>query len=96
MILQIPEMLFAGYAACFDSALNLVIKKKKNRTGETSVSATIGIGPNTTGFALEAALLNIPGVTLEIAQDLIEKSTSGWFVLILILLKYGSDINSIK
>jgi Ohr subfamily peroxiredoxin len=72
-----PEMLFAaGYAACFDSALNLVIKKEKIETGETSVSATVGIGPNTTGgFALEAALhANIPGVTLDIAQDLIEKA----------------------
>lgn len=72
-----PEMLFAaGYAACFDSALNLVIKKEKIETGETSVSATVGIGPNTTGgFALKAALhANIPGVTLDIAQDLIEKA----------------------
>lgn len=72
-----PEMLFAaGYAACFDSALNLVIKKEKVTTGETTVTANIGIGPNATGgFTLEAALhANIPGVTIEVAQDLIEKA----------------------
>ncbi len=35
-----PEMLFAaGYSACFDSALNLVIKKGQIKTGETSVHA---------------------------------------------------------
>lgn len=72
-----PEMLFAaGYAACFDSALNLVIKKSKIATGETTVTAKIGIGQlEDGGFGLEADLhANIPGVTLEVAQDLIEKA----------------------
>ena len=32
-----PEMLFAaGYSACFDSALNLVIKQQKIKTGYPS------------------------------------------------------------
>jgi len=40
-----PEMLFAaGYAACFDSALNLVIKQSKVQTGETTVTAKVSIG----------------------------------------------------
>lgn len=40
-----PEMLFAaGYSACFDSALNLVIKKGEVKTGETCVNAKISIG----------------------------------------------------
>ena len=40
-----PEVLFAsGCAACFDNALNLVIKKSKVNTGETSVNAKISIG----------------------------------------------------
>ena len=72
-----PEMLFAaGYSACFDSALNLVIKKEKIETGETTVKATVSIGQNDAGgFGLAAALhANIPGVTLEVAQDLIEKA----------------------
>lgn len=72
-----PEMLFAaGYSACFDSALNLVIKKENIKTGETTVTAAISIGQNDTGgFSLEAKLhANIPGVSLEVAQSLIEKA----------------------
>ena len=70
-------MLFAaGYSACFDSALNLVIKNEKITTGETTVSAKVSIGQNDAGgFGLEAELhANIPGVTMEVAQDLIEKA----------------------
>lgn len=72
-----PEMLFAaGYAACFDSALNLVIKQTKIKTGETSVKATVSIGQlGDGGFGLAAELhANIPGVTLEEAQSLIEQA----------------------
>jgi Ohr subfamily peroxiredoxin len=68
-----PEMLFAaGYSACFDSALNLVIKKGKVKTEETSVHAKISIGKNENGgFGLAAALVvNIPEVPLAQAQEL--------------------------
>lgn len=72
-----PEMLFAaGYAACFDSALNLVIKKTRTKTGETSVTVQIGIEQlENGGFGLTAELhANIPGVTHEEAQVLLEKA----------------------
>lgn len=72
-----PEMLFAaGYSACFDSALNRVIKLSKVTTGETTVTAKVGIGPiENGGFGLEVALhANIPGVSIEEAQELIEKA----------------------
>lgn len=72
-----PEMLFAaGYAACFDSALNLIISKSKIETGETSVAAKVSIGQNEDGgFGLAAELdVNIPGVSLEQAQELTEKA----------------------
>ncbi|MBB1645133.1 MULTISPECIES: organic hydroperoxide resistance protein [Sphingobacterium] len=72
-----PEMLFAaGYAACFDSALNLVIRSEKVKTGETSVTARVSIGQlENGGFGLAAELhANIPGVSLEVAQQLIEKA----------------------
>lgn len=72
-----PEMLFAGgYAACFDSALNLVIKTEKIKTGITSVTANISLGQNENGgFGLAAELhANIPGVSIEEAQQLIEKA----------------------
>ena len=72
-----PEMLFAaGYSACFDSALNLVIQKGKVKTGETSVNAKISIGQiESGGFGLAAALaVNIPEVPLEQAQELAEQA----------------------
>ena len=72
-----PEMLFAaGYAACFDSALNLTIKQSKIETGETTVTANVSIGQlENGGFVLATTLhANIPGVTLDEAQSLIEKA----------------------
>ena len=72
-----PEMLFAaGYAACFDSALNQIIGKSKIQTGETSVAAKVSIGQNEDGgFGLAAELdVNIPGVSIEEAQELTEKA----------------------
>jgi Ohr subfamily peroxiredoxin len=72
-----PEMLFAaGYSACFDSALNLVIKKNKVAAGETSVNAKISIREiDNSGFGLAAELaVNIPEVSLEIAKNLAEEA----------------------
>ncbi|SEM73061.1 peroxiredoxin, Ohr subfamily [bacterium A37T11] len=72
-----PEMLFAaGYAACFDSALNLIIKQQKIKTGTTSVKAKVSIGQlENGGFGLAAELhANIPGVSLAEAQSLIEQA----------------------
>ena len=72
-----PEMLFAaGYSACFDSALSRVIKLSKIETGETTVTAKVGIGQiENGGFGLEVELhANIPGVSIEEAQSLIEKA----------------------
>ena len=72
-----PEMLFAaGYSACFDSALNLVIKRTKIETGETSVKAKVSIGQIANGgFGLAVELdVNVPGVSLEEAQSLTEQA----------------------
>ena len=72
-----PEQLFAaGYSACFDSALNHVIRQEKVKTGETSVTAKVSIGSienGAFGLAVELAV-NIPGVTLEEAQQLTERA----------------------
>lgn len=72
-----PEMLFAaGYSACFDSALNLVIKNEKIQTGETTVTAKVSIGQiENGGFGLAVELhANIPATTMEQAQALMEKA----------------------
>ncbi len=71
-----PEQLFAaGYAACFDSALNLVAQKAKT-TIESSITATVGIGANATGgFELSVDLVaDIQGVDRETAKELLEKA----------------------
>ncbi|RLZ12624.1 organic hydroperoxide resistance protein [Faecalibacter macacae] len=72
-----PEMLFAaGYAACFDSALNMIIKMTKIETGETSVKAEVSIGQlENNGFGLSVILsVNIPNVTIETAESLVNKA----------------------
>jgi Ohr subfamily peroxiredoxin len=72
-----PEQLFAaGYAACFDSALNHTIRLEKVKTGETSVTAKVSIGPlegGAFGLAVELAV-NIPEVSIEEAQRLTERA----------------------
>lgn len=72
-----PEQLFAaGYAACFDSALNLVSKMAKANTGTTTVTAEVSIGKTDNGgFGLAVQLdVNVPGVDLEKAQELVAKA----------------------
>jgi len=72
-----PEQLFAaGYSACFNSALNGIIEKSKQKTGVTTVTAEVSIGPNDTGGFILAVTLNanIPGVSQQEADDLITKA----------------------
>ncbi|QXV66741.1 organic hydroperoxide resistance protein [Mucilaginibacter sp. 21P] len=72
-----PEQLFAaGYAACFDSALNLVIKQEKVSTGDTAVTAKVSIGQNDAGgFGLAVELdVNVSETELEKAKELVEKA----------------------
>ncbi len=69
-----PEQLFAGgYAACFDSALNLV-SQKSNVKITSEISATVSLSPNAEGgFQLAVDLLaDIQGVDRETAQKLLE------------------------
>jgi lipoyl-dependent peroxiredoxin len=72
-----PEQLFAaGYTACFDSALSLVIRNEKIETGETTVTGHVRIGKNDTGgFGLAVTLeVHIPGVTADVADELVAKA----------------------
>ena len=56
-----PEQLFAaGYAACFGSALQHVIREKKLPIPTPSVEATVGIGKNDSGgFELAVEIVAI-------------------------------------
>jgi len=73
-----PEQLFAaGYAACFDSALNLIMSQAKVKPESPSiVNATIGIGKKDDGgYGLAAKLsVEIPGIEKEKAQELVEQA----------------------
>lgn len=68
-----PEQLFAaGYAACFDSALNLVARTKRIKVEETEITARVTIGKDEQGgFQLAAQLdIKIAGVDSQTAQEL--------------------------
>ncbi|HEX4376044.1 MAG TPA: organic hydroperoxide resistance protein [Steroidobacteraceae bacterium] len=71
-----PEQLFAaGYSACFIGAMKVAGGQLKIKVpDDTTVTATIGIGPRSEGgFGITAALaVNVPGVPHEQAQKLVE------------------------
>jgi len=72
-----PELLFAaGYSACFDSALNRIIKMEKITTGTTGVTAHVSLGKlDESRFGLAVDLeIEIPGVDHTKAEELVQKA----------------------
>ncbi|AUX40598.1 organic hydroperoxide resistance protein [Sorangium cellulosum] len=73
-----PEQLFAaGYAACFLGAMKFVAGQEKIRVpAETTVTATVGIGPRSEGgFGIDVGLrISLPGVERAQAEQLVEKA----------------------
>ncbi len=72
-----PEQLFAaGYAACFESALLHVARRRKLTLNSTSVAAEVGIGPNNQGgFQLTVALVaTISGVDQSTADAMVQEA----------------------
>jgi Ohr subfamily peroxiredoxin len=74
-----PEQLFAaGYSACFLSALQFIAGKEKVKLpAETTVKASVGIGPldSGAGFGLDVALaVSIPGIDRALGEDLVAKA----------------------
>ncbi|GAA0447636.1 MULTISPECIES: organic hydroperoxide resistance protein [Sphingomonas] len=71
-----PEQLFAaGYAACFLGALKVAGQQLKVRVpAETSITATVGIGPRSEGgFGITADLeVTLPGVDRADAEKVVE------------------------
>jgi lipoyl-dependent peroxiredoxin len=70
-----PEQLFAaGFASCFHSALKIVARKARQEVEGSTVTAEVGIGPQTDaiGYRLQVHLVvSLPGVDKEIAEQLV-------------------------
>lgn len=73
-----PEQLFAaGYSACFLGAMKAVAAKDGPKVPtDTTVTATVGIGPRSEGgFGLDIALdVSLPGLARDEAQALVDKA----------------------
>src|ERR1700678_2316583 len=73
-----PEQLFAsGYSACFLGAMKFVASQGGPKVpGDTTVTATVGIGPRSEGgFGLEVALeISLPGLAKNEAEELVQKA----------------------
>ncbi len=73
-----PEQLFAaGYAACFLGAMKFVASQGGPKVpADTTVTATVGIGPRSEGgFGLDIELdISLPGVPHKEAEALVEKA----------------------
>lgn len=70
-----PEQLFAaGYSACFLGALKFVAGQQKIALpAESSIQATVDIGPIETGFGLQVELkVSLPGIERATAGKLVE------------------------
>ena len=74
-----PEQLFAaGYSACFLGALKYVAGQAKVKIpAETTVTATVGLGPREDGggFGIEVSLaVNVPDVDRALVEELAAKA----------------------
>jgi Ohr subfamily peroxiredoxin len=73
-----PEQLFAaGWSACFESAIGLIVQKKRiTLGGDVTIDAEVDLNlSDTDGYSLTTRLhVGIPGVERDVAQALIEEA----------------------
>jgi lipoyl-dependent peroxiredoxin len=69
-----PEQLFAsGYAACFHSAIRFTARKAGIDPGESTMTASVDLGPEGDGFGLAVRLrIELPGVDRDKAQAVVD------------------------
>lgn len=70
-----PEQLFAlGYAACFDSAMQLTAKQLKLDLSTAKTTVEVGIGQHAEGgYGLDLDIIvHLPGMARDTAQRLVE------------------------
>ncbi len=70
-----PEQLFAlGYAACFQSALAIVGRRRRVDTSDSTVTARVSLGPvegGVYGLAVEI-VVDVPGTAPEAVREIAE------------------------
>ncbi len=71
-----PEQLFAaGYAACFDGALNLIARLEKTPISGSTIEAAVSFGKDGDNYGLAVDMqVNIPGLSQEQAEALVAKA----------------------
>jgi len=70
-----PEQLFAaGYSACFIGAMKVAAGQHKVALpADTSIAASVGIGPIPQGFGIQVAMtITVPGVERSVAQKIVD------------------------
>ncbi|MDK9696615.1 MAG: Ohr family peroxiredoxin, partial [Siculibacillus sp.] len=63
-----------GWSACFIGAMKVVASKMKVALpADLSVTGSVGIGPTSTGFGIEAELkISLPGLDRAVAQSIVD------------------------
>lgn len=72
-----PEQLFAaGYAACFQSALGVIGRRRHVDTSNSTITGTVGLHTNGQGgYKLSVKLaVSLPGVEREVAEQLLAQA----------------------
>ena len=70
-----PEQLFAaGYSACVIGAMKVAAGKHTVALpADTSIAASVGIGPIPQGFGIQVAMtITVPGVERSVAQQIVD------------------------
>jgi len=72
-----PEQLFAaGFAACFEGALGVVLRKKRIKTEGTKITSHVTIGKDANdGFVLSINMdISIKGLETSVAKQIVEEA----------------------
>lgn len=72
-----PEQLFAaGYAACFQSAMSLIARRKKVDIANSTVTGKVSLLSNSTGgYKLGVELVvAVPGVASDVVREVVEQA----------------------
>ncbi|MFF2089502.1 organic hydroperoxide resistance protein [Paenibacillus sp. NPDC058174] len=72
-----PEQLFAaGFAACFEGAIGVVLRKKKMKAEGTQITSHVTIGKDANdGFVLSVSMdISIKGLESSVSKEIVEEA----------------------